>query len=220
VRLREIGDAADDQPALVPALPDARRDVLLDDVELHRREELAVGELGQPLGRAAHTDEPLDVVVPRCDVAIADRPVHADAFDDVRLEVDVAPAVAVTSPGERATSDLVAAQPLERLRLDVGAVVLVRPERGVRLVREARAAQHRVLGDQAAGRHAAVRDLPGRRGRVGVVRAMDHVAAALEHESAQPTLRQLLGGQPPGDPGADDDRIEVFSGHAAGRATD
>ena len=87
----------------------------LDAVQRHRRQELAVGQLRQALPAAADAGEALDVVVPRRDVLVADRPVDGDARPGVRLEVEVAPAVPLPAPQQRAAADVIAAIQSKRL---------------------------------------------------------------------------------------------------------
>src|SRR5215472_18108309 len=107
VRLGEDRRAPDGKHALAsPALMHRVAHAQLRTVELHRREEFPVRKLCQALGLAAHADELLDVAVPGCDVRIADRPVDRDAFARVGLEVEVAPAVDLPPPHERAATDV------------------------------------------------------------------------------------------------------------------
>jgi len=116
VRLGQHGAAADcDHPFARPRAPDRFTNRLLDAVQRHRLEEFAVGELRQPLRLAADADEGLDVVVPRGDVRVANRPVDADAFARVRLEVEVAPTIDLAAPHDRAPPTWRAANPRERL---------------------------------------------------------------------------------------------------------
>src|SRR4029077_20526706 len=104
--------AADGEPPLATETPGHRRlHVRLGTVQLHRRQELTVRKLRQTLRLAADADELLDVRVPRGNVRGADPPVHADALLRVRLEVQVAPAVDLASPHDRAPAHVTAADP-------------------------------------------------------------------------------------------------------------
>src|SRR5215210_562779 len=85
------------------------RDCLLAAIELHRRQELSIGQLRHVLARAVDAGVRLDVVVPWRQVLVADRPVDGDSILRIRLEVEVAPAVALTSPHQRTPADVVAA---------------------------------------------------------------------------------------------------------------
>src|SRR6185369_3787037 len=113
-RLREHRDAADRDATLRIFRFDALFEGLLDDVHRHRRLELAIGQLRQPFGLAAHSDELLDVRIPWPDVAITNRPVDAVSVLLVRVEVEIAEAINVTSPHERAPADYVRPKPVER----------------------------------------------------------------------------------------------------------
>ena len=179
----------------------------LDAVELHRRQELAVGQLRQAFGAAAHADEALDVVVPRRDLGVADRPVDGDAVLRVRFEVQVAPAIALPAPHDRAAADVIAADPVEALDLRVRMLGVV-DEPVLRRLRDRIAAAR---GDCLAlqlfvGGAAAVGKFPDVLGRSRIV-AVLHVAAAIEHQRLESLLRQLLGGPAARDAGADDDGI-------------
>src|SRR5213080_2786213 len=96
-------------------LGDAVPDHLLGAVQRHRRQELPVGQLRQSQPLAAHPDEPFHVVVPRRDVGVADRPVHAEAVPRVGLEIEIAPAVYLPAPHDGLAADLAATDPVKRL---------------------------------------------------------------------------------------------------------
>src|SRR2546426_344659 len=90
-------------------------DHLLDAVERHRREKLAIRELRQAERFARDPDELLHVVVPRRDVGVADRPVDAEPVPRVRLEVEGAPAIHLPAPHDGLATHLAAPDPVERL---------------------------------------------------------------------------------------------------------
>jgi hypothetical protein len=98
--------------------------MLLGAVEIERWEKLAVGHRLEMIGVAANADELLDVGVPRCDVVVGDRPVHSIAEFLGSDELVRAPALAGTTPDDRLAADLVAPNPVEGLRLDVGMVAV------------------------------------------------------------------------------------------------
>src|SRR5258705_157709 len=79
---------------------------LFDAVQRHRLEELPVGKLRQPFGLAGDPDELLDVVVPGRDVRVPNRPIDGDALTGVRLEVEIAPAIDLPAPHDRAPANL------------------------------------------------------------------------------------------------------------------
>src|SRR5690606_28714897 len=110
-RSRQVRDASGDDPATpVEQVLEAARDERLPAVERHRRLELAIRKLRQPFARAGDAREALDVVVPRCEIRVANRPVRADAVARVRLEIEVAQAIALPAPEQRAAADLVRAE--------------------------------------------------------------------------------------------------------------
>ena len=199
-------DAADRQLAL-ELLRHRLLQVSLDAVQIHRRQELAVGQLRQPFGAAAHADEALDLVVPRRELGVADRPVDCDPVLGVRAEIQVAPAIGLPAPHQRAAADVVAADPVEALDLGVRMLGVVDEPvlRGLR-DRVAAAGSNRLPLQVFVGGPAPVGKLPDVLGRRRVV-AVLHVAAAVQHQRFQALLRELFGGPAAGDAGADDDGI-------------
>ena len=212
VILRENRDASDREHALaVERLHDLGSRVFLDDGHLHGREKDSVGQLRQPFVRAAHADEPLHVLVPRRDVRVANWPVVAVAVSCIRFEIEIAPAVDLTSPHDRAAADLTSAQPVEgrvvgrRVRI----VRVLDEELVPDLVAGVAAALHRILAlHLLAVAHAAVVHLP-RLDVLDVVDARIDRTARLEDERAESTLSQLLRGPAARHSGSDDDRVVV-----------
>src|ERR1700733_11435258 len=65
------------------------------------------------------------MVIPGREVVVADRPVNSDAVTRICLKIHLAPAVTLATPCDGATANLVAADPVEPLLLEVGIVQLV-----------------------------------------------------------------------------------------------
>src|SRR5471032_1273616 len=86
----------------------------------------------------------LDVIVPGSEVGVADRPVDGDSFLCVGLEVEVAPAITLTTPHQRASADVVAAIPIEALYFCVGRILVGGPVVEIRLVQRIVTLQDRV----------------------------------------------------------------------------
>src|SRR4029077_124695 len=86
-----------------------------------------------------------DVVVPRRDILVANRPVRGDALFRVRLEVEVAVTIALTSPHQRSAAHVVAAEPVEALNLCIWRILIGRPPIEVLLVQRIVALEDRVL---------------------------------------------------------------------------
>src|SRR5208282_1405518 len=97
--------------AVVEMFGERGADVLLDARHFHRREEFSVGQLRQALSLAADASELFDVVVPRGDVRIADRPIYGDSFFQIGFKIEIAPAVALAAPGKGLSANLPAANP-------------------------------------------------------------------------------------------------------------
>src|SRR5690349_8065894 len=85
--------------------------VQLGAIHLHGRKEFAVGKLGKSLGLARDAYELLDVVVPRLDVAVANRPIDSDPVASVGFKVEIAPPITLAPPHDGAATDLASANP-------------------------------------------------------------------------------------------------------------
>src|SRR5262245_7301083 len=114
MRHRQVGDAVGhDAPAELP--PDRVAGHEGAAGQRHRRQELTVRKLLEPLARSADADETLNAIVVRRQLGITDRPVFAVSIAARRFEVVLAEPVALARPAERPASDLAAANPHERL---------------------------------------------------------------------------------------------------------
>src|SRR5690606_10747427 len=100
-------------------------DVLLDTVELHHELELSIWQLGQPQVFPGVPDITFHLVIPMVEILITHRPVHGDALLFVGLEIQVAPTVAVASPHNGPSTDMIAPHPIETLHFVVGVLQVV-----------------------------------------------------------------------------------------------
>ena len=207
VRLREVRRAADDHGASAERLRDALLHLALEAVHLHRRQELPVRELRQAVATAADAGKALGVVVPRRDVGVSDRPVDGDPVARVGLEVEVAPAVRLTSPEQRPSTHVIPAHPVEALDFAVGILDVVdEPVRRRRMGGVAGAVLFLLPGELGAREASAPRELPALH-HGGRIVGMLHVPAALEDERPQPLFGQLLGRPAAADARPDDDGV-------------
>src|SRR5213592_3849305 len=112
------------------------------------------------VGVATHSDESLDMGVPRRDVVVADRPIHSVTVSLGSGELILAPALTGAPPNQRLAADLIAADPVERLLLDVRVVFVLDEE--VRRIFPVTGgfADQGILFNELAGRESAVRELP------------------------------------------------------------
>src|SRR5437870_6275443 len=90
---------------------DGGLEIQLDAGQLHGRKEFRGGELPQAFRLRADAGKLFDIVVPRSDVRVADWPVDGDPVFQVGFEIEIAPAVALPSPGDGLAADLAAANP-------------------------------------------------------------------------------------------------------------
>ena len=204
--LRQMSPSAAHHVTIAVVRADLVAHVLLDAVEVERRQEFPVGHRLDSVAGPAHADEALDVRVPRSDVLVADRPADPVAMTLRRRELVVAPALAGAAPHDRLAAHLVAADPVERLLLHVGMLGVLHEE--VLHVFRGDHAHHRIVLDHLARQPTAVRELPGREIRGGIVLDVLDVAAALQYQRLQALLAQFLGGPAACDAGADDDGVE------------
>src|SRR5215470_12882979 len=113
VHLRKNGGALDGEDAIVKMFRQRVANVLLDTGQFHRRQEFAVGKLWQAFRLPADAGELFDVVVPGCNVRIANGPSDGDAFRKIRCKIEIAPAVTLTSPSNGFPTNLPPANPAE-----------------------------------------------------------------------------------------------------------
>src|SRR2546423_1761624 len=186
---------------------------LLAAVELHGRKELAVGELRHSFDGAVYTRVLLDVIVPRRDVGVADRPVYGDPVLRVCLEVEITPAIALAAPHQRPSADVITAIPVEALYLGVRRIPAGCPVIEVGFIKRIIGLEGRIQFLHRSGASTAVRVLPRRLGRVHVVLDVFDVLATLEHQDAQPFLRELFGCPTSGNPGSHYDCVVLLRLH-------
>src|SRR5882762_4714638 len=149
----------------------------------------------------------LDVIVPGSEIGVADRPVDGDPFLCVSREVEITPAITLTTPHQRASADVVAAVPVEALHFGVRRILVGGPVVEIRFIQRIVALQDGVELFHRPRPASAMRILPRSLGRVYVARDVLDVLAALEHKHAQTFLGELLGGPSPGNSGPHDYRI-------------
>ncbi len=180
-------------------------------VHFHRRLEGPVRQVRECERFATDADEPLDMIVPRPDVRITNRPVDAEPVSKIGLEIEIAPAIDLSPPDDRLAAYLARAEPVERLvrGSGVGIVDIVRPEPVTQFVEAHRPALDLLpFLDLAAVSQPAKAHVP-RRHVLGVIAQRIYVASSLEHECTQPAFAQLLCCPTSGNPGADDDGVVI-----------
>ena len=172
-----------------------------------RRKKLAVGQLTETFDAAADAREDFRLVVPRRDFVVGDRPGNAHALFGVGFEVERTEAITLARPHERASADVIAAQPVERLFLDIRIVEIVDEPmliggRGITGARLHGFAMAGFLRDAVA-----VRQIPGIFGGGGIVGVPDH-APAFEHQRLQAFFGEFFCGPAAAHSGANDNRIK------------
>ncbi len=177
------------------------------------RLELSIGKLRQTFARTGDTRMPFHVVVPRRQFVIADRPVDRDPLLGIGLKVEVAPTVALSSPGQRATAHLIASIPVEPLDLRVRRFLFVYPKSEIFLIERVVPLEHGVGLLHGIRATAAVQVFPRSLGGVDVVLDVLDVAASLQQQHTQPFLRQLLGRPSAGNARADHDCVKTSRLH-------
>src|SRR5271154_3261371 len=116
VHLRKNGAAADGHhTAVVEMLRNRFLHNALRAIHFHRRKKFPVRELREAFGLATYAGEFFDVVVPRRDVLIANRPIYGDTVAQVGFEIQIAPAITLAAPDDGFAANLAAANPCERL---------------------------------------------------------------------------------------------------------
>src|ERR1700743_1911430 len=79
----------------------------------------------KPFRLSADPREFFNIIIPGSDILVSDRPIDGNTFLCIRFKIHVTPAIALSSPGERAAANLVASYPVKRVSLDVRMVLIV-----------------------------------------------------------------------------------------------
>src|SRR5690348_2129805 len=159
---------------------------------------------------SAHPHELLDVRVPGCQIAVAERPVDAVPIAEVCFEVEIAPAPAQPAPDQAAAAELVAADPAKRLVVgrNAGMLAVVHEEMTGGFAARVVLTLDRVIAlVQLELALAAVRERSRLRPLRDVVVAVFDVAATPGRQRPEPLLTELLRGPAARDCGAYDDGV-------------
>ncbi len=149
------------------------------------------------------------MVVPGREIGVANGPIDRNSVAQVRFEIEIAPAVTLASPHDRASTDLAPANPTEGFTgiCGVWVLVIVDEEFGRPLIACVALALNGLILRQAATiAEAAEFHLPC--GDVlNIVLLGNGGASGFEDKRFQTFLRKLFGGPAACDAGAHDDRI-------------
>src|SRR5579859_684940 len=181
--------------------------------KFHRRQELAVGHLLQSLARTAHADVAFHAIVIRFHFFVADGPIFAVAIATGRLEFVVGVAIALARPTEGFASNLAAANPHERLvgGKGVGIFQIVDEELVAIVVACVAEALHGLVFEQALLIAEAAEFELIRPDVFGEVARGNSGRTGLEHQHAEPALRNFFGDPPAAGPGADHQNVKRSS---------
>src|SRR5262249_13186014 len=147
--LREHSAAADRHQALTrEVLGDSIFDDKFGASHLHWRKKFAVRKLWQALCLTTDAGELFDVVVPRREVLLPNRPVRGDSIMQIGFEIQIAPAIRLASPDDGTPANLAAANPEKRLLWigDVRILLIVDEEFAVQFVQAAAGPLDGLLG--------------------------------------------------------------------------
>jgi hypothetical protein len=159
--------------------------MLLDTVHLHRGQEFAVGQLRKAFHGPIDADKGFDIVIPGLDVGIPDRPVDAMSVLAIGAEIDIAPTIALTSPHQGPASHMIAPDPVKRLYLVIGILLIVYEKMrryliiGIALTLDGAILSVRIVTVIT------VRQLPGVLGGIVIVLYMYYVASPFQDEGLQ-----------------------------------
>jgi hypothetical protein len=212
----ENGGAANGYDAVVEIFSDRSTKVLFDASEFHRRKKFSVGELRQTFGLAADAGELLDVVIPRGEISVTDGPVDGYSVFQIGFEIEIAPAIALTSPHEGLAADLAAANPGEVFARFAGVGVIDIVDKKLMGEFIAGVVALALDGLDALALRAivpaAVLELPD--GDVlDVVALRDDGAARFENQSVEAFFGEFFRGPAAGNARTDDDCVVSCSGH-------
>ena len=115
VRLSQVSNSTDYHGPVIETRLDALTHMGFHAGHFHRRQELSVWKLREPLIGAAYAGETFNIIVPRSDILVPDGPVHPKAVLGIRLEIQFAEAIGLTTPKQGASTHMVATHPIEWL---------------------------------------------------------------------------------------------------------
>src|SRR5215813_3203708 len=122
--LREYRGAPDSNLSIFPPAFDRALQQPFAASHFHRRKEFAVGKIRDVLVGAAHADEFLNLIVIRRQLRIRDWPIIAVAVAACSFEFVVRQPIALSAPGDRASADVPAANPIKRFLIRGGIGVI------------------------------------------------------------------------------------------------
>src|SRR5690554_4195559 len=99
--------------------------VLFDTIQLHGWLKLSVRKMGNPIFISTDSYKFFHVGIPGGDVFIPNGPVHCDSLLGIGLEVQITPALGPPSPGQGFATDLIASDPVKRLYLLIGMLLVL-----------------------------------------------------------------------------------------------
>src|SRR5579872_6342945 len=208
--LRQNGGAANGQYAFAAKMPGQfLANKSLSAVQLHRRQEFAVGQLRKPQSFTRDAGEFLDIVVPGLEIGVSNGPVDGDSVAHIRFKIKIAPTVTLASPRDGTSTDLPPPNPAEGLsrRGAVGILFIVDKEfRGPFIAGVTQALNWLILFQTAAIAPAAKLHLPGWN-VLDVILLWHDGSSRLEHQRLEPFLSEFFRGPSAGDSGTDYDRV-------------
>src|SRR6266851_2977557 len=216
VDAREHGRTADGQHAIIKIFGERVLQVQFNAGHFHRREKFPVGQLRQTFGLAADAGDLFHVVVPGSDVRVANGPIDGDSLFQIGFEIEIAPAIALASPGDGLSANLAPTNPGEVLsRFEGVRIVLVADKKLVGVfVASVIALTLDGLSALALGAivPAAVLEFP--HGNVlDIIALGDDAATRFEDEGVQALFGELLRSPAAGDSRTNNNCIVGCGGH-------
>ena len=161
-------------------------------VHVHRRQKLAVRQMRQPKLFTRNTGKLLHMRIPGRNVRVANRPVHADAFLEVRLKIQITQPVTLPAPHYGLSSHDVRPVPVEALLLSVQCVAIAHPVLLGHFVVRIIAREFWMRIDLLQRELPPVLRLPGSLHCVLITRDMLELPTTLQHQYPQAFLGELL----------------------------
>src|SRR5690242_21957402 len=102
--------------------------MFLDARKPPRWQKLTIGKFFEAIFIAANTGKLLNMAVPRSDVLISYWPIDGKAISCRTLKIEIAPSLSLSGPHDALPSNLITADPIEWLLLDVRVIVVLHEE--------------------------------------------------------------------------------------------
>jgi len=164
--------------------------IFFNHIERDRRQKLTVGQDIQAFNRTRNARKPFNMIIPWCQVFIADRPINRNTFPGIGLEIDRCQAITLPPPQQRAPTDVIPADPGKGFDLGIRAITLVGIHGHGTFTDGHSTIEYRLDG---LGQLVAMGKIPGLFAGIDVISDVFNISATFKHQYLESFFGQLLG---------------------------